>query len=242
MRYIIFSDLHSNLEALESFIRCIGDIDHDKIVCLGDMVGYMADPNPCVDWIRENCDITLAGNHDYAVVKKTNIEYFNSYAFHACVWTRGELTDKNKKFLVSLQVDKVEDGVHWTHASPFEPLEWHYVRTLKDGKLNFPSFETQLCFLGHSHIPLVIERNGDDEICSYIAPKFELEDDCRYLVNVGSLGQPRDGNPEPSFVVYDSGAKTIEFCRFSYDYGPTQEKILKNNLPSPLADRLSLGQ
>jgi len=242
MRYLIFSDLHSNLESLKSFSQIIKTIDHDKKVFLGDLVGYGADPNACVDWVREKADIILGGNHDYAVLGKTELTYFNPYAYQACLWTRQELTGENKDFLGGLPCEIVEAGIHWVHSSPYEPERWHYVVSRADGKINFDHFSAQVCFLGHSHRPVIIEQAQDGTISDCVSPTtWELKPDCRTIINVGSLGQPRDGNPKPSFVIYDSNAGTIEFHRYEYDFATTQRKILDNGLPSFLADRLSVG-
>lgn len=242
MRYLIFSDLHSNLESLNRFSKIIETLDHDKKVFLGDLVGYGADPNACVEWVREKADIVLGGNHDYAAVGRTDITYFNSYAYQACLWTRQKLTQENKDFLRSLPCEIVEDDIHWVHSSPYEPEQWHYVVSSADGKINFDHFSTQLCFLGHSHRPVILEQGQDGEITECATPTtWELKPDCRTIINVGSLGQPRDGNPKPAFVIYDSTAGTIEYQRFEYDFITTQKKILANGLPPYLADRLSVG-
>ncbi|MDA0691778.1 MAG: metallophosphoesterase family protein [Nitrospinae bacterium] len=241
MRYLIFSDLHSNLESLQAFSRIAATLDHDKKVFLGDLVGYCADPNACVEWVRENADIILGGNHDFAVVGKTGLTYFNPHAYQACLWTRQELSEENKAFLMALPCEIEEDGVTWVHSSPFEPDQWHYVNSCKDGKINFDHFLARLCFLGHSHRPVILEQGSDGVVKDYISSFRELDPECRYIVNVGSLGQPRDGNPQPSFVVYDSDAATIEFQRYEYDFESTQKKILAAGLPFPLADRLRLG-
>jgi diadenosine tetraphosphatase ApaH/serine/threonine PP2A family protein phosphatase len=242
MRYLIFSDLHSNLESLQSFSQIIETLDHDKKVFLGDLVGYGADPNACVDWVREEADIILGGNHDYAVVGKTELTYFNSEAYQACLWTRKELTQQNKDFLKGLPCEIVEDDIHWVHSSPFEPEQWHYVVSGKDGKINFDHFSTQLCFLGHSHRPVIIEQGPDGAIADCGSPeKWDLRPDHRYIINVGSLGQPRDGNPKPAFVIYDSTKRTIEYRRYEYDFAVTQRKIIASGLPSFLAERLSVG-
>ena len=242
MKYIIFSDAHSNLEAIDTFSRIAESVTHDKRVCLGDIVGYNADPNPCVEWVRETVDIALAGNHDYAVLGKTDTTYFNSSAYQACMWTRRELTEKNKRFLGSLPVEKEEDGVYWVHSSPFEPMGWHYVSNVRDAEVNFEHFQGFLCFLGHSHLPGVIEQRSDNKISCYVVPQVDLEPCSRYIINVGSLGQPRDGNPDPTFVLYDSEKQSVEFRRFSYDLGSTQKKIMACGLPAYLADRLELGR
>jgi diadenosine tetraphosphatase ApaH/serine/threonine PP2A family protein phosphatase len=242
MRYLIFSDLHSNLESLQSFAKIAETIEYDKKVFLGDLVGYGADPNACVDWVRENVDIALGGNHDYAVVGKTELTYMNPYAYQACLWTRQELTQENKDYLKRLSSEIVEDGIHWVHSSPHEPEEWHYVVTSADGKVNFDHFSTQLCFLGHSHRPVIIEQEQGGAITDCGSPEiWELNPDHRYIINVGSLGQPRDGNPKPVFVVYDSTRKTLGFQRYEYDFSTTQKKILAGGLPAYLAERLKKG-
>ena len=246
MVYLIFSDLHSNLEALERFIQIRETIPHDRVVCLGDTVGYNADPNECVDWVRQNADIVLAGNHDYGAVGKTDVSYFNSYALEACLWTRKELTESNSEYLSGLPIKKEQDGILWVHSSPFEPEEWHYVVNKYDGEENFPHFETPMCFLGHSHKPMILEQEPGGKVEAVYGGavehwEYSLKSDCRYIINVGSLGQPRDGFPSPGFVVYDADQSSLEFRRFDYNIERTQEKIGSKNLPKFLAERLSAG-
>jgi diadenosine tetraphosphatase ApaH/serine/threonine PP2A family protein phosphatase len=242
MRYIIFSDLHSNLEALNQFEKEIEMITHDKLVCLGDIVGYGADPNPCVDWVRKNADLTIAGNHDWAAVNKTDTTDFNSYAYQSCLWTREKLTEKNKDFLGSLPLDHEAKGIYWVHASPYEPEAWHYVTSKTGGKRNFKSFEARLCFVGHSHKPIILEQTADGEVNDYVSAFWDIEPENRYIFNDGSLGQPRDGNPDPAFMIYDSKEKTVEVRRFEYDLSSTQDKIRENGLPTYLAVRLAEGR
>lgn len=246
MVYLIFSDLHSNLESLERFIEISETIPHDQKVCLGDIVGYNTDPNECVDWVREHVDVVLAGNHDYGAIGKTDIAYFNSYALQACLWTREALTEHNTEYLGSLPVKREQNGILWVHSSPFEPYAWHYVNNQYDGEENFPHFDAQWCFLGHSHKPVILEKPPGGPVAAvYGGPvyhwEYELKPDCRYIINVGSLGQPRDGIPAPCFVVFDSDKGAVEFRRFDYDFHSTQEKIRAQKLPSFLAERLSAG-
>ncbi len=242
MRYIVFSDLHSNLEALNQFEKEISSIPYDRLVCLGDIVGYGADPNLCVDWVRNNVDFTLAGNHDLAVVEKMDISYFNDYAIEACKWTQKKLTAENRTFLESLPMDREENGVYWVHASPYQPARWHYIVSKKDAEKHFCSFDVPVCFVGHSHKPIILEQNPDGEINDYVADRWDIEPENRYIFNDGSLGQPRDGNPKPMYILYDSEERTVEFKRFDYDFTQTQNKIIKNGLPTYLADRLSWGK
>lgn len=246
MIYLIFSDLHSNLESLKKFIEISETIPHDQKACLGDIVGYNTNPNECVDWVRKHVDIVLAGNHDYVVVGKTDTSYFNSYAIEACDWTREKLTEDNIEYLSSLPTKKEQNGILWVHSSPFESTEWHYVNNQYDGEDNFSYFETQCCFLGHSHKPVVLEKPSKGAVEAIYGGavhhwEHTLKPDCRYIVNVGSLGQPRDGMPSPCFVVFDSDQLSVEFRRYDYDIERTQGKIRSNNLPSFLADRLSAG-
>jgi len=241
MIYLVFSDVHSNLESLERFIQMAEAIPHDKKVCLGDMVGYNTDPNEIVNWIRGNVDIVLAGNHDYGAVGMTDTSYFNDYATKACIWTREKLSDKNRVYLRSLQVKHEEDGILWVHSSPYEPDQWHYVNNKYDAQDNFPHFQNQCCFLGHSHKPMILELNPEGKVETIRDQKYELKLGCRYLINVGSLGQPRDGNPDPSFVVYNSSTMMVEFKRYEYPLEVTQEKIRSAGLPFYLADRLEAG-
>lgn len=242
MRYIIFSDLHSNLEALNQFEKEIESIAHDKIVCLGDIVGYGADPNPCVEWVMKNADFFVAGNHDWAAVNKTDTTYFNSYAYQSCLWTRKKLTEKNKEFLRALPLDHAEGGVYWVHASPYKPEVWHYVTSKTGGKRNFKNFEAPICFVGHSHKPIILEQTADGEVNDYVSDIWNIEPENRYIFNDGSLGQPRDGNPDPAFMVYDSEEKTVKIHRFKYDLNSVQEKIYDSGLPSDLAERLTQGR
>jgi len=246
MVYLIFSDLHSNLESLEKFIEISETIPHDQKVCLGDIVGYNADPNPCVDWVRDNVDIVLAGNHDYAAVKKIDPSDFNPDALKACLWTREALTERNIEYLNSLPTKKEQDGVLWVHSSPFEEEEWHYVNNQYDGEDNFPHFDTQWCFLGHTHKPVILGKPPQSKVEAVYGGAVHywehiLKQDWRYIINVGSLGQPRDGIPSPCFVVFDSDSLSVEFRRFDYDVQRTQEKIKHNKLPPILAERLSAG-
>jgi len=226
---------------LQSFCSVTESILHDKKVCLGDIVGYNADPNPVVEWIRDKTDFALAGNHDYSVLNKTDASYLNPAAYQASLWTRRNLTNSNKDFLNALPIEKEEDGIYWVHSSPFEPKKWHYVLTKKNAEKNFNYFDQAICFVGHSHLPGIFEKNKNNKVYSHDTTKEELDPESRYIINVGSLGQPRDGNPDPVFVFYDSVSHIVKFFRFSYDLFITQQKIIACGLPYTLADRLRNG-
>ncbi|MFQ5673301.1 MAG: metallophosphoesterase family protein [Nitrospinales bacterium] len=242
MIYIIFSDVHSNLEALQTFLEIADGIVHDKKVCLGDLVGYGADPNPCIELVRDRADLVLGGNHDYAVTGRMDLSRFNAYAYQACLWTRDRLTRENREFLESLPARREEEGVCWAHSSPFEPEQWHYIFSVADGARQFDHFKAPLCFVGHTHVPMILEKTPDGEIAAHPIADLKLVPRSRYIVNVGSLGQPRDGNPDPAFVIFDDDSMIVEYRRFTYDYATTQNKIVGNGLPGYLADRLSVGR
>jgi diadenosine tetraphosphatase ApaH/serine/threonine PP2A family protein phosphatase len=242
MRYIIFSDLHSNLEALNQFEKEIKTITHDKLVCLGDIIGYGADPNPCVEWVMRNVDFSVAGNHDWAAVNKTSTSCFNLSAYESSQWTRLKLTEENKKFLCSLSLNHEEGGVYWVHASPHNPKAWHYVTSKSRGELNFKSFEASICFVGHTHKPIILEQTPDGEVKDYVSDIWSIKQKNRYIINVGSLGQPRDGNPDAAFMVYDSEERIVEVHRFEYNLSTTQHKIRENGLHSESAERLAQGR
>ena len=167
MKFIIFPDVHSNFESLQSFCHVTESILHDKKVCLGDIVVYNPVPNPVVKWIRDKADFALAGNHDYSVLNKTDVSYLNPAAYQASLWTRRNLTNSNKDFLNTLPIEKEEDGIYWVHSSPFEPKKWHYVSTKKSAEKNFNYFDQAICFVGHSHLPGIFERNKNNRVCSH---------------------------------------------------------------------------
>jgi diadenosine tetraphosphatase ApaH/serine/threonine PP2A family protein phosphatase len=242
MVYLIFSDVHSNLEALTTFARLAKAIPHDRMVCLGDIVGYAADPNPCVDWVRQNADLILAGNHDHAVAGTIDPARLVPHAHQACLWTREVLSAENMVFLRGLPVKKIQDDILWVHSTPREPAKWHYLTELEDAEDQFNAFTNDLCFYGHTHWPMIFECDLEGNIRVGQEGRWQLQTGYRYIVNVGSIGQPRDGNPAAAFAIYDSKAQYIEVQRFTYDFTVTQRKILEHRLPPSLAERLSLGR
>ncbi|MBI5183829.1 MAG: metallophosphoesterase family protein [Nitrospinae bacterium] len=243
MRYVILSDVHGNLEALQAVIDEIKRLRYEKLVFLGDIVGYGANPNEVIEIIRSLVDrpLTLAGNHDYAAIGLTDISYFNSSAMEAILWTGECLTEKNIGYLRGLKVDLTYEGLTFAHSSPKEPDKWHYIMDISDAIENFDFFDTRICFVGHSHIPIIIEKDSTGDINIYNGEK-RLNSECRYIINIGSVGQPRDRDPRSSFAVYDSETETIEIKRVSYDIAEAQEKILEKGLPFQLAYRLAYGR
>lgn len=237
----IFSDIHGNLQALQAVFRILEEEEQvDRYFCCGDIVGYGGNPNECVDLIREKQCPVVAGNHDHAALGLTDTSYFNEIAKAAIGWTGQVLTPDNTEFLRALPMEIVEGDVLIVHASPKDPEAWNYILTLGDARVNFEHFQQQYCFVGHSHQPFVIEYNKGNLSCPS-HPEVSIEAERRYLVNVGSVGQPRDGNPAATYCILDLQEGQIQIKRVDYDLDKAKEAIRKQGLPPQLAERLSHG-
>jgi predicted phosphodiesterase len=236
MRIAVLSDIHGNLEALNSAVDYIEKNEIDEICCLGDIVGYGPNPNECVEIISEKCTTVVIGNHDHAVIGLTSTEYFNDFAKLSTYWTSNILTEENKEFLSSLEFTSRKDDILFVHSTPSDPPMWHYILSEIDARHELGHFEEKICFIGHSHFPIIFHTNGFSR-----KSKLKLEEAQRYIVNVGSIGQPRDGNPKTCFCVYDDNKQEIEYIRLNYDIELTRDKIVRAGLPVFLADRLIKG-
>jgi diadenosine tetraphosphatase ApaH/serine/threonine PP2A family protein phosphatase len=228
----IISDVHSNLEALTKAIDIIDSRSVDEIVCLGDIVGYGADPNECVDLVRRRCNTVIKGNHDDAVVDLTVAEDFTDNARSAILWTRKQITKENLDYLRSLSFVHRKKDMIFVHSSPCEPEEWNYIFDEDTAARAFRCFSEPLCFIGHTHMPMIFSPNGFASA---------ITSDERYLINVGSIGQPRDRNTDLSFGIFDTGTWTYENIRSPYDIETAAGKILKTTLPPKLGQRLFMG-
>jgi diadenosine tetraphosphatase ApaH/serine/threonine PP2A family protein phosphatase len=234
MRVAIISDIHSNLEALQKALEIIDEKKVEEIVCLGDLVGYGANPNECVELTRKRASRILLGNHDQAAFDLSQTEHFNRHARTAAYWTNQTLTQENLEFLKSLPFQHVIDDLTFVHASPRDPEQWEYVFSAHEAKTNFESFQTRICFVGHTHIPGVFPEDLKMQ-------KSKVLRENRYIINVGSVGQPRDGNWKLSFGIFDTSAWTYDLIRSEYDVQTASEKIVAADLPRFLADRLLVG-
>lgn len=238
MKIAVISDIHSNLAALREAINYVKNADIDKIVCLGDVVGYGPRPNECVELIRQHCPICLMGNHDHAVLGLTDTYHFNQYARDAVNWTRRTLTLHNKAYLESLPFSHPENEIFYVHSTPVHPEEWHYILSDFEAKEYLDRISQRVCFLGHSHIPVVFSSDGQ----SRYQEEMELDiQDKKYIVNVGSVGQPRDGDPRLCFVIFDMKSGLLKFIRLEYPVKETYDEIMENQLPPFLAMRLLAG-
>lgn len=240
-KYAVISDIHSNIEALQAVAN---DIEHEKvdeILCLGDLVGYGPDPNACVEMAKDMAKIIIPGNHDWAAIGLTNIYEFNAYAKEAILWTVSVLSEENSMFIEKLPIIKriQTEELFLVHGSPIEPDQWHYILNYEEARLNFAYLPDRFCLIGHSHLPMIIEEAPNGKISVY-EHKYKFKDGCRYIINVGSVGQPRDGNPKASYAVFDQSG--VEIRRIEYPIDKTQQKMKAAGLPYYLIERLALGR
>jgi diadenosine tetraphosphatase ApaH/serine/threonine PP2A family protein phosphatase len=244
MPIAVLSDIHSNQEALQVFLDFASKKGIKDFICLGDIVGYGASPNECLTLLSKLPNlICVAGNHDYGVIGKTDIRYFNVLAQTAIIWTRNQLSQKLRSFLENLPLATTYNEAFLVHATPKDPSFWHYLFDLDDVREQFGCFTEFLCFIGHSHIPVMFSYEEKNKKVSIIREKqVKLQKGFRYIVNVGSIGQPRDGDPRLSFVIWDQEIQAIEFYRLEYDIVRAQQKIINASLPLFLALRLGVGQ
>ncbi len=244
MRVAIISDIHANLEALEAAFEDIEKRHIDEVVCLGDVVGYGPSPNECIALVNKRCPITLLGNHDAAAIGKLSTQHFNIHAKIAIEWTTEHLSEQSKTFLDNLPLTKTIEDRTYVHATPYEPKMWYYITSLEEAAFNFQFFGTNFCFVGHTHIPMIIVLDERKELYVHQGGSIDYGelDNSRLLVNVGSVGQPRDRNPHLSYAIIDSETQRFEYQRIPYDIAKVQAKMRKAKLPEFLAIRLQEGR
>lgn len=233
MKIAILSDIHANLEALRAALAVVADLKVDRIMCLGDIVGYGPDPDACVELVRSHCHHVLLGNHDEAVVQPDVSERFNDYARWAVEWTAEHISTANKEFLAALPRTHKDDRILYVHSSPKHPEKWTYIFSNDDAVEQFRGFSEDVCFVGHTHHPSIFceEPNATNVSAEH-----------RFIVNVGSVGQPRDGNPQLCFGLFDTEKWEFSHVRAAYDIHTTATKIVENGLPALLGERLLYGR
>lgn len=240
MRYAILSDIHGNLEALRAVLDdCRARAD--GLLCLGDTVGYGADPLACVELVAEHAQVIVGGNHEYGVAGRLDLGWFNRYARAAAEWTRERLDDDHRAYLAALPLVGDLGDATLVHASPAQPDEWEYLVTAEDGFAAFAHFATRWCFVGHSHTPGAWSLGSAGPEHHPGAVELRAERGRRYIVNVGSVGQPRDRDPRAAYAVWDVDAGAVEIRRVAYDVPAARRKIAEAGLPRFLADRLAAG-
>jgi diadenosine tetraphosphatase ApaH/serine/threonine PP2A family protein phosphatase len=242
VRYLIISDLHANLVALEAVLADAPAFD--EIWCLGDLVGYGPNPNECIERLQEFPHASLAGNHDWAALSKLDLRSFNTDARDANVWTQSQLTPAAREYLNGLPTYMEKDSFCMAHASPREPV-WEYVLDANVAYANFSYFSLHTCMIGHTHVPLIFKLDEQRQRCETLVPPFsgpiELGNS-RMIINPGSVGQPRDGNPDASYAMLDTHRMTWEFRRVAYPVEITQERMRARGLPRRLVERLQMGR
>ncbi len=221
MRYAIFSDIHAHLGRLEAVLAAMKESDIDRYICLGDIVGYGIHPNECLERIRElNCP-TLMGNHDSVASGLEGSDHFNLKAVEAILWTQNQMKEQNKQFLISLPYSYKTKSFLAVHSTPLHPEKWGYVLNRDAAVEAFQHFKEPICFIGHSHVPFFFELDpsGKGEVLQ--ENPIKIKKDHRYLVNVGSVGQPRDNSSKSAFVILDTKQKSITLKRVEYN-GPDE--------------------
>jgi predicted phosphodiesterase len=241
VRYAILGDIHGNLEALEAALKALRSLRIDQYVQVGDIVGYGADPGPCIQAMRDIHAIVVAGNHDWAVIGKLDTSYFNPYAREAVEWTRSILSQDDRHYLERLPLAAcINDEIEVVHATLDQPELFDYIQTYFDAAQSLDVMQTPVCFTGHSHVPVAFLRSKLIE--HSFSPDIPLKAVDQALINVGSVGQPRDDNPCTAFAVYDSATREYRLYRAPYDARQTASKIRRVGLPAVLGDRLLLGR
>ncbi|MCL5267642.1 MAG: metallophosphatase family protein [Bacteroidetes bacterium] len=229
MKYAVISDIHSNLEALTSVLEEIKARNVNEIICLGDIVGYGANPDEVTELVRSEARYIVRGNHDDALFDEDTFSMINPYARAAIDYTRKSLSAENYEWLKDIPMTERFDDLLLVHASPSEPHEWKYIFSETEAQTELSSFEEKICLIGHTHVPVIFKKKIS-------------ESEVRELINVGSVGQPRDGDNRAGFGIIDTGNFTYENIRIEYDYRSAAEKIIATGLPPFLAERLYKGR
>jgi len=243
MRVAVLSDIHSNLQALEAVLGSIGTVD--AVWHLGDIVGYGPEPDGVVQRLRDVAAVGVKGNHDEAACGGATIENFNVDARAAAEWTRARIGEETRAYLAALPelIVPADSGFTLVHGSPRDPI-WEYLDSAWAVQENLALLNTPHCFVGHTHVPIVFrQRRRGGMAATVVPPESRLRlDDRRVVLNPGSVGQPRDGNPAASYVMLDTTAGFATWRRVAYDIGTTQAAMIAAGLPPPLVRRLSFGQ
>lgn len=240
MRIALFGDIHANLEALNTVLEDAEQQGVTDWVCLGDVVGYNANPAECLEIVR-GMDIPIVkGNHDEDASGTHSLESMNPIAAEALEWTRQNLSDDQREWLRKLRMVRQVQDFTVVHSTLDQPQSWNYVTNKFDAMSNFNYQFTNLCFHGHTHVPRVFVRGA--RVKEVAAESVVIEENLKYFINVGSVGQPRDGDWRACYAIYDLDTKTVTFRRLEYDIETTQDKIIAAKLPEGLASRLVEGR
>jgi diadenosine tetraphosphatase ApaH/serine/threonine PP2A family protein phosphatase len=240
VRYGIIADIHSNLEALDAVLSAMKERGVEAYLSVGDIVGYGADPAPCIDRIRALGTTVVAGNHDWAAAGRLSLDYFNDYAREAIYRTQEMLGADHLKYLADLPPTAQVGDVTLVHGTLCDPVSFDYLLTAYDAHLCFQAQESRLCLVGHSHVPMAFVLEGTVNYCFDNTVKLTAAE--KAIVNPGSVGQPRDENWQAAFAIYDTASSTVTLERVEYDIETATSKIIRAGLPEILAERLWLGK
>jgi diadenosine tetraphosphatase ApaH/serine/threonine PP2A family protein phosphatase len=247
LRVAVISDVHSNLPALESVLRAAAEADVDEAWCLGDLVGYGADPDACTTLIRERCTVCLVGNHDLAVLGALDVSAFSETARAAAEWTHEAASEETLEYLRGLAPELSHEGFGLFHASPRDPI-WEYVLSIDQAEAGLDAQKERIGLIGHSHVPLFFTRPREKPRPGSAHGAQAAEDtlldfgEGSWLINPGSVGQPRDGDPRAAWLELDTDESTARFHRVPYDIEAAGAAILEAGLPEALAERLLVGR
>ena len=242
MRIAVISDIHSNIEALTEVLRVAEEQGVDRIVSLGDTVGYGASPNPCCDLLRSVAEVTLLGNHDAAVAGRMDYSFYYDAARHALDWSANVLSEENLAWLRSLPYTYRLGEVGFCHGSPVDPQAYEYIFALEQARelTEHVAGLPEVTFIGHSHLCKAFAI-GNGEVNDVVAQKFGIRRGYKYIISVGSVGQPRDYDNRACFVICDTAARTVEYQRVEYDIDAAAQKIYDADLALNFGKRLYLG-
>lgn len=241
--WVVFSDIHSNLEAFEVVLADMRTIRFSRMICLGDVVGYAASPKECVDLVRSLDTVVLQGNHDFGAVDNPTVLQMSGPAALGIRYAREQLSPARCDFLANLPRVSSHGDLQFVHSSLDRPEDWTYLRREPEIREHFKAQTQPVSFCGHTHIPAAVWLSPEDEVTLLGSrDRVQLPTAGKVLINVGSVGQPRDRNPDACYVVYEAATRTVEFRRVPYHIEAAKAKILKAGLPTITAERLSLGK
>lgn len=241
MRYAILSDVHSNQEALVAVLAALAADPVDRILCGGDLVGYAAAPESCIAQVRARCHAVVAGNHDWAAIGKLRDDWFHEAAQQAVRWTAGQVSADSAQYLASLPLTWQDDHVTVAHGTLHAPEAFHYLLDDDAAEQSFAVQQTPVAFVGHTHVPVIFMKDPQGAVRLLRQSAVTLTPGAKYLVNVGSVGQPRDHDPRAAYGLYDTDRRQIEIKRVAYPVAATQAAIRAAGLPARFADRLARG-
>ncbi|HMP88661.1 MAG TPA: metallophosphoesterase family protein [Kiritimatiellia bacterium] len=240
MKYAILGDIHANLDALDAVLEDAKSQGVTHYACVGDIVGYNANPLECLEKIKVLCPVSVRGNHDHYCAYDENLDNFHPLAADVVAWTRRQLNPEQLEYLKNLRYIARVETFTMVHSTLDTPEGWGYVFDKLEAEANFSYQTSTVCFFGHTHVPLAFEKT--DTIRFGLYSKIRIGVGKKYFINVGSVGQPRDGDSRAAYVVYDMINNLVELRRIPYDIQSAQKKIIDAGLPSRLAARLAVGR